>query len=101
MQGNLAVTGNPEADRLLNTDPLALLLGMLLDQQVPMAWAFRSPSRLRERLGGRLNAAEIAAMGPDAVADVFSTNPALHRFPGSMGKRAQALCQHLVDEYGG
>ena len=93
------ITGNPDDDQLLIDDPLALMLGMLLDQQVPMEWAFRSPARLRERLGGRLDAAEIAAMGPDAVADVFSQKPALHRYPGCMGKRAQALCQHLVDHH--
>ncbi len=95
------ITGNPDDDQLLIDDPLALMIGMLLDQQVPMEWAFRSPARLRERLGGRLDAAEIAAMGPDAVADLFSRKPALHRFPGSMGKRAQALCEHLVQHHGG
>jgi len=95
------ITGNPEDDQLLIDDALALVLGMLLDQQVPMAWAFRGPARLRERLDGRLDAAEIAAMGPDAVADLFSRKPALHRFPGSMGKRAQALCEHLVEHHHG
>jgi uncharacterized HhH-GPD family protein len=100
MQGDLAVTGDPEADRLLNTEPLALLTGMLLDQQVPMEWAFAGPLRLRERLGGRLDAAEIAAYDPDALDKVFRGPPAVHRFPGSMAKRTQALCQHLVDHYG-
>jgi len=95
------ITGNPDDDQLLIDDALALVLGMLLDQQVPMAWAFRGPARLRERLDGRLDAAEIAAMGPDAVADLFSRKPALHRFPGSMGKRAQALCEHLVEHHHG
>jgi len=95
------VTGNPEDDQLLIDDPLALMLGMLLDQQVPMSWAFRGPARLRERLGGRLDAAEIAAMGPDAVAELFSRKPALHRFPGSMGKRAHALCEYLVEHHHG
>lgn len=95
------ITGNPDDDRLLIDDPLALIIGMLLDQQVPMEWAFRSPARLKERLGGRLDAGEIAAMGPEAVADVFSQKPALHRYPGSMGKRAHAVCQHLVDHHGG
>ena len=66
-----------------------------------MAWAFRGPARLRERLDGRLDAAEIAAMGPDAVAELFSRKPALHRFPGSMGKRAHALCEYLVDNHHG
>ena len=97
----LPITGDPDDDQLLVDDPLALVLGMLLDQQVPMEWAFRSPARLRERLGGHLDAAEIAAMGPDAVAAMFAEKPALHRYPGSMGKRAQALCQHLVDHHDG
>jgi uncharacterized HhH-GPD family protein len=101
MQGDLAVTGNPEADKLLNADPLAILLGMLLDQQVPMEWAFSSPLKLRERLGGRLDAAEIAAMPLDELEKVFKGPPALHRYPGSMAKRTQQLRQHLVDDYGG
>ena len=91
------ITGNPEDDQLLIEDPLALTIGMLLDQQVPMSWAFRGPARLRERL----DAGEIAAMGPDAVAGLFSAKPALHRFPGAMGKRTHALCQHLVEHHGG
>jgi len=95
------ITGNPDDDRVLVESPLALTIGMLLDQQVPMSWAFRGPARLKERLGGRLDAGEIAAMGPDAVADLFSEKPALHRFPGSMGKRTAVLCQHLVDHHGG
>ena len=94
------ITGNPEDDQVLIEDPLALTIGMLLDQQVPMSWAFRGPARLKERLGG-LDAGKIAAMGPDAVAAVFSEKPALHRFPGSMGKRTHALCQYLVDHHGG
>jgi len=101
MAVSFPITGDPADDQLLIDDPLALTIGMLLDQQVPMEWAFRSPARLRERLGGRLDAGEIAAMGPDRVAEVFSEKPALHRFPGSMGKRCQALCQHLVDHHGG
>jgi uncharacterized HhH-GPD family protein len=97
----LAVTGDPDADRLLVEDPLALLIGMLLDQQVPMEWAFRGPARLRERLGGTLDANAIAAMSEDDVVAVFQEKPALHRFPGSMGKRTYALCRYLADEYGG
>ena len=95
------VTGDPEADKLLSEEPLALLIGMLLDQQVPMEWAFGAPLRLRDRLGGRLDAAEIAALDPDKLESVFKGPPALHRFPGSMGKRTQALCQVLVDDYNG
>jgi uncharacterized HhH-GPD family protein len=96
----IPVTGDPDADRLLTDDPLALLLGMLLDQQVPMEWAFKAPHTLKERLGG-LDAARIAAMSPDELKAVFSTKPSLHRFPGSMAARAHALCQVIVDEYGG
>jgi uncharacterized HhH-GPD family protein len=101
MQGDLAVTGDREADHLLNTDPLALLVGMLLDQQVPMEWAFGSPYKLKERLGGALDAAAIAAMPLEELEVVFKGPPALHRYPGSMAKRTQQLCQHLVDGYGG
>jgi len=95
------VTGDPEADALLVSDPFALLLGMLLDQQVPMEWAFRSPWRLRERIGDRFSPTGIAAYDPDEFKAVFSEVPALHRFPGSMAKRVQALSQHLVDTYDG
>jgi uncharacterized HhH-GPD family protein len=101
MSSTLPLTGEPEADELLATDPLALILGMLLDQQVPMEWAFHSPYLLRQRLGGRLDAAEIARMDPAKVEAAFKGPPALHRFPGSMAKRAQALCQALVDDWGG
>jgi uncharacterized HhH-GPD family protein len=96
----IPVTGDAEADGLLATNPLALLIGMLLDQQVPMEWAFKGPLTLLQRLGG-LDAGAIAAMSPDEVAAVFITKPALHRFPGSMGKRTHALCQALVDDYDG
>jgi uncharacterized HhH-GPD family protein len=99
----IPVTGDPDADRLLVDDPLALLIGMLLDQQVPMEWAFRGPFTLRGRLGitGRLDAHTIAAMSPDEVDALFRTKPALHRFPGSMAKRTHELCRHLVEEYDG
>jgi uncharacterized HhH-GPD family protein len=102
-EATLPVTGDPEADHLLVDDPLALLIGMLLDQQVPMEWAFRGPLTLRQRLGAtaRLDAAAIAAMAPDELEAVFREKPALHRYPGSMAKRAHSLCRHLVDEYGG
>ncbi|HEX6311954.1 MAG TPA: HhH-GPD-type base excision DNA repair protein [Acidimicrobiia bacterium] len=98
----IPVTGDREADAYLVDDPLALLIGMLLDQQVPMEWAFRGPFTLRERLGGqRLDAATIAAMDPEEVEALFKAKPALHRFPGSMAKRTHALCRHIVDEYDG
>jgi len=100
MNGTLSVAGDPRADELLNTDPLALLIGMLLDQQVPMEWAFTGPYTLQQRLG-ELDAARIAAMDPDEFLAVAKGPPAIHRFPGSMGKRVQALAQAVVDDYGG
>lgn len=97
----LHFTPDPEANRLLASEPLALLIGMLLDQQVTMEAAFRAPLVLRERLGGKLDAGAIAAMAPEELDAVFRERPALHRFPGSMAKRAHALCQFLVDNYAG
>src|SRR6187399_3194463 len=96
----IPITGDPAADELLVTDPLALVIGMLLDQQVPMEWAFRGPATLRDRLG-RLDCAAIAAMAPEELEAVFKEKPALHRYPGSMAKRTHALCTQIVDEYGG
>jgi uncharacterized HhH-GPD family protein len=98
----LYLAGEPEADALLASDPLALLLGALLDQQVPMERAFAAPYRLARRLGwARLDAAALAAHDPDALVEIFATPPALHRFPRAMAARAQRLCQVVVDEYGG
>ncbi len=101
MQGTLAVTGDPKADELLNTDPLALLIGMLLDQQVPMEWAFKGPALLKQRLGGRLDADEIAAMDSEELVAVFVQKPALHRFPASMARRAHELCVTISKDYDG
>ena len=95
------ITGDEAADRLLVDNPLALLLGMMLDQQVPMEWAFSGPAKLAERLDGPLDAGTVVALGPERVEELFRQKPALHRYPGSMGKRAFALCQKLVDDYGG
>jgi len=95
----IPVTGDETANLFLVEHPLALLLGMLLDQQVPMEWAFRAPYTLSERLGG-LDAAAIAAKPADDLEAVFRAKPALHRYPGSMAKRAHALCQVIADEYG-
>src|SRR5205807_8117579 len=97
----LPLTGDEAADELLENEPLALLIGMLLDQQVTMEKAFHSPFELKERLGGRLDAAEIAALDPDKLRDVFAARPALHRFPGSMADRVGELCRDLVEHYGG
>ncbi len=96
----LPVTGDPDADRLLVEDPLALLLGMLLDQQVPMEWAFMGPNTLKNRLG-RLDAETIAAMDRDEFVAICRTKPAIHRFPKSMGERVHAVCQHVVEHYDG
>jgi uncharacterized HhH-GPD family protein len=98
----LYLSTEPEADALLADDPLALLIGMMLDQQVSMEWAFVAPYRLAQRLGvSRLDPSMIASYEPEALAEVFATPPALHRFPGAMAGRAQKLCQRVVDEYGG
>lgn len=101
MQGDLAVTGDPGADHLVNTEPLALLIGMLLDQQVPMGWAFRGPTTLKARLGGVLDARAIAAMDPEEVVALCAEKPAIHRFPASMGKRIWELCHHISERYDG
>src|SRR3712207_1084906 len=97
----LPFTGDPEADRLLADDPLALLIGMLLDQQVPMERAFRSPYDLKERMGGRLDAAELAGADPEELVAVFRGPPALHRYPGSMAGRTQELCRYVLEHYDG
>jgi uncharacterized HhH-GPD family protein len=97
---HLPITGNPDADQLLVDDPLALLLGMLLDQQVPMEWAFTGPFTLRERLG-HLDPAKIADMPVEDFVDVCRQKPAIHRFPKSMGERAHAVCEHVVEHYDG
>jgi uncharacterized HhH-GPD family protein len=89
----------PAADALLDTDPLALVIGMVLDQQIPLEKAFSSPYVLTERLGHVPDAAEIAGMSEEDLVAVFSKPPALHRFPGSMAKRVQAMCQAVVDRY--
>ncbi|MCX7621012.1 MAG: Fe-S cluster assembly protein HesB [Acidimicrobiales bacterium] len=98
---SIPVTNNPEANQLLVTNPFALLVGMLLDQQIPMEWAFLGPYTLQERLGKPLDAATVAAMEPDALEALFREKPALHRYPGSMAKRTHALAQTIVDRYGG
>jgi uncharacterized HhH-GPD family protein len=97
----LHLTGNKEADALLSRDPLALLLGMVLDQQVTMEKAFSSPAELARRMGGSFDAATIATMNPDDLITLFKEKPALHRFPGSMAGRVQEVCRIVVEEYGG
>jgi uncharacterized HhH-GPD family protein len=97
----LPFSGNEDADRLLESDPLALLIGMVLDQQIPLEKAFHSPLVLKERMGGTLSAEAIASTDTDDLITLFATPPALHRFPASMAKRVQEVCRHLLDEYDG
>lgn len=80
---------------------MALLIGMVLDQQIPLERAFKSPADLKERLGGTLDVGAVASMDPDELAAIFSVTPALHRFPGSMARRVQELCRVVIDNYGG
>jgi uncharacterized HhH-GPD family protein len=101
MAKSLNLTGDREADELLTSNPFALLVGMLLDQQVPMEVAFSGPLRLEQRLGNDLAPATIAAMEPDRLEAIFRDKPAIHRYPGSMAKRVHALATSLVEEYGG
>jgi uncharacterized HhH-GPD family protein len=89
------------ANELLAHDPLALLIGMLLDQQIPMEKAFTSPAVLRDRLGHELDAAQIANYDPVAFEEIFRAVPALHRFPAAMAKRVQDLGRVLVERYDG
>ncbi|CAN5833966.1 HhH-GPD-type base excision DNA repair protein [soil metagenome] len=96
----LPFSGDDEADRLLATDPLALLVGFVLDQQVTVQKAFSGPLELRRRIG-ELDAAAIAALEPAALEAVFAKPPALHRFPANMARRTQALCATVARDYGG
>ena len=100
MVGTLYITGDEAADALLNTNPNALLLGMLLDQQVPMEWAFTGPATLQQRLG-HLDPATIAAMDEESFVAICCEKPAIHRFPASMGKRIQQVCAFLVEHHDG
>jgi len=94
----LPYTGDDEADRLLAADPLALLIGFVLDQQVTVQKAFSGPLEIRRRTGS-LDAATLAALEPEALAEVFRQRPAIHRFPGSMAAKVQALCTAIAREY--
>jgi uncharacterized HhH-GPD family protein len=95
------LTGDPPADALLSSDPNALLVGMVLDQQVPMEKAFRGPAVIAERMGGRFDVHAIAAMGQEEFIARCSARPAVHRFPGAMAKRVQSVCRILVERYDG
>jgi uncharacterized HhH-GPD family protein len=100
----LRLAQDPDADALLASNPLALLMGMLLDQQFPLEWAFRGPWRLAQRMEMErtsLDAAEIADWEPEAFVKLMAGPPALHRYPAAMAERVQALCRVVVDQYGG
>jgi uncharacterized HhH-GPD family protein len=97
---SLPFTGIDEADRLLAEEPLALLIGFVLDQQVPLQKAFSGPYELKQRIGG-LDAATIAGMDPGELEEAFRAKPALHRFPGAMAKRTQELCAAVAADYHG
>jgi uncharacterized HhH-GPD family protein len=96
----LPFTGDDESDRLLASDPFALLIGFALDQQVSVQKAFSGPAELRRRVGF-LDAARIAAMDPDQLDEAFRRRPALHRFPSAMARRVRALAEHVAERYGG
>src|SRR5215469_16707915 len=96
---NLPVSA--EANELLTRNPMALLIGMLLDQQVPLEKAFSSPYVLAQRLGHEPTAAELADFDPESLVEIFARTPALHRFPKSMAARVQEVCRVLVERYDG
>jgi uncharacterized HhH-GPD family protein len=97
----LHFTGDEAADELIASDPLALLIGFELDQQVPLQRAFSAPLELRRRLGGRLDTQTLAGMETGELEAIFAQKPALHRYPGVMARRTQDLCAALESEYGG
>ena len=96
----LHITGDPDADRLLTEDPLALLIGMLLDQQVAMEVAFSGPLKIEQRVGS-VDAGTLAAYDPDELVEAFRQTPSIHRYPGSMAGRVQSLCAALEQDWGG
>jgi uncharacterized HhH-GPD family protein len=98
---NFPVTGDPDADALLVEDPFALLVGMLLDQQVPIEVAFLGPAKLRDRLGDRFSVAGLAAMSEDDVVAACRARPGVHRYPAAMGRRLHALAMVLLTRYEG
>ncbi|WP_329003094.1 Fe-S cluster assembly protein HesB [Kribbella sp. NBC_00709] len=100
MLRELHLTGNPDADKLLNDDPFALLVGMLLDQQYPMEHAFSGPQKIANRMDG-FDLHKIAATDLDTFVELCVTPPAIHRYGGSMARRVHALAQHIIDTYDG
>ena len=100
MPAALYFTDSDEANRLIASEPLALLIGFAIDQQVTVQQAFSGPLRLRQRIG-TLDAASIAAMDPEKLENAFRERPAIHRFPRAMARRVQELCAVVADDYGG
>ncbi|MBI5160175.1 MAG: Fe-S cluster assembly protein HesB [Micrococcales bacterium] len=101
MAPTLHLTGDADADALLSLDPLALLIGMLLDQQIRMETAFAGPAKLKSRLGGEFSARAIADTDPAALEALFRQTPSVHRFPGSMAQRTQTLARALLADWDG
>jgi len=101
MRQILPYTDDPAANALLEEDPFALLVGIVLYQQIPVETAFAGPSRLKDRLGGNLDPSAIAELDPASLEVLFKEKPAIHRFPGNMAKRVQAIAQYVDDEYDG
>jgi uncharacterized HhH-GPD family protein len=97
----LCLAQETDADALLTESPLALLIGMVLDQQVPLEWAFRAPKELSRRLEAPLDAKALAGMDPEKLTTLFAAKPSLHRYPASMAKRVQAMAVELAERYGG
>jgi uncharacterized HhH-GPD family protein len=100
MLRELHLTGDPDADKLLNDDPFALLVGMLLDQQYPMEHAFAGPRKIADRMDG-FSLAKIAATDLETFVSLCVTPPAIHRYGGSMARRVHALAQHIIENYDG
>src|SRR5918992_4407111 len=96
----LHYTDSDEANALVASEPMALLIGLALDQQVSVPTAFMGPLKIKQRLG-TLDSAELATLDPEKLEAAFREKPAVHRFPGSMATKVGALCAHVVDEYGG
>ncbi|GGV83173.1 MULTISPECIES: HhH-GPD-type base excision DNA repair protein [Streptomyces] len=102
MDVDLHLAQDPDADALLSRSALAALIGMLLDQQIPMEWAFKGPATIARRMGTQdLDAHEIVAFEPETFAQLLSDKPAVHRYPAAMAKRIQQLCRYLVEHYDG
>src|SRR5260221_8822967 len=95
----LALAQDADADKLLATDPLALLIGMVLDQQVPLEWAFLGPYTLSQRLGRSLDVRALADLDEETLVTVFCDRPALHRYPAAMARRVYELCHVIVNDY--